>query len=103
MEKSYKCVKIRIFKYSYPLRTPWRVLSISRQCLIFAETKRDFTMKKKESATDRLFRLLETERSLPDLPAACRRLHVLPGALNEALLRESGISAEELILRQQLE
>lgn len=60
-------------------------------------------MNTKESATTRLFRLLETDRSVPDFPAACRRLHVLPGALNEALLRESGISGEELILRQQTE
>jgi hypothetical protein len=60
-------------------------------------------MKQKESATDRLFRLLETERALSDFPAVCRRLHVLPGELNEMLLRETGISGEELILRQRAE
>jgi hypothetical protein len=58
-------------------------------------------MRKPTSPTDRLFRLLETDRTLPDFPAACRRLHILPGALNEALLREYGICGEELILRQQ--
>lgn len=60
-------------------------------------------MKRKESATNRLFRLLETNRTLSDFPAACRRLHLLPGVLNEALLREYGICGEELILRQQQE
>ena len=57
-------------------------------------------MKEKESATARLFRLLETERTLSDFPAACRRLRTLPGELNEFLLLEVGISGEELILRQ---
>lgn len=60
-------------------------------------------MKEKESATARLFRLLETERTLSDFPAACRRLRVLPGVLNEFLLLEVGISGEELILRQCVE
>lgn len=60
-------------------------------------------MNQKESSTTRLFRLLETERTHPDFPAACRRLHVIPGELNEALLRETGICGEELILRQQTE
>ena len=60
-------------------------------------------MKEKESAVTRLFRLLETDRSLSDFPAACRRLRVLPGELNESLLRELGLSGEELILRQCVE
>lgn len=60
-------------------------------------------MKQKESATDRLFRLLETERAFSDFPDVCRRLHILPGELNEMLLRETGISGEELILRQRAE
>lgn len=60
-------------------------------------------MRRKESATTRLFRLLETDRTLSDFPTACRRLRLLPGSLNEALLREYGIGGEELILRQQLE
>lgn len=60
-------------------------------------------MKKKTSPTDRLFALLETERSFSDFPAVCRALHVLPGELNEALLRECGICGEELILRRQRE
>jgi hypothetical protein len=60
-------------------------------------------MKQTESITTRLFRLLETEPAFSDFPAVCRRLHVLPGELNETLLREVGISGEELILRQRVE
>lgn len=60
-------------------------------------------MKEKESAVARLFRLLESDRALSDFPAACRRLRVLPGELNESLLRELGLSGEELILRQCVE
>ena len=60
-------------------------------------------MNRKESAVNRLVRLLETDRTLPDFPTACRRLRVLPGALNEALVRRYGIGGEELILRQQQE
>lgn len=60
-------------------------------------------MKQKESATARLFRLLETERTLSDFPSTCRRLRILPGELNESLLLELGISGEELILRQCVE
>ena len=60
-------------------------------------------MKRKQSDLTRLFRLIETDRTLPDFPTACRRLHLLPGALNEALLRRYGIGGEELILRQQPE
>lgn len=61
------------------------------------------TMKQKETATACLFHLLETDRTLSDFPAVCRRLHVVPGELNETLLRETGISGEELILRQRVE
>lgn len=46
----------------------------------------------------RLVRLLETDRSLPDFPAACRRLGVCPGPLNETLLRELGESGEEILM-----
>lgn len=60
-------------------------------------------MKRNETVTDRLFRLLETERTFPDFPSVCRRLHVVPGEMNEMLLRETGISGEELILRQRKE
>ena len=60
-------------------------------------------MKQQEPVLSRLFRLLETDRTLSDVPAVCRRLHVLPGELNETLLREMGISGEELILRQRIE
>lgn len=60
-------------------------------------------MNRKDSSLSRLFRLLETDRTLSDFPAACRRLRLLPGALNEALLRRYGIGGEELILRQQPE
>lgn len=48
----------------------------------------------------RLVRLLETEpaSSLSDFPAACRRLRVLPGPLNEFLLRELGVGGEEFLM-----
>jgi len=95
--------KIRIFFIPDPRRTPGGVLRFSSRCLIFAKTKHKQIMKHETSPTDRLFRLLETDRTLPDFPTACRRLRILPGALNEALLRECGISGEELILRQQRE
>ena len=102
-ELSDRLSKIRIFLFRTPFVPPGRVLLFSGQCPIFADNKHDKNMKLQESVTNRLFRLLETDRTLPDFPTACRRLHVLPGALNEALLRESGICGEELILRQQKE
>ena len=42
--------------------------------------------------------LLESDAVPADFPAACRRLRVLPGALNEMILRELGLSGEELIM-----
>ena len=33
-----------------------------------------------------------------DFPAICRRLHVVPGVLDEILLRETGLCGEEIIL-----
>lgn len=60
-------------------------------------------MNRNDSSLSLLFRLLETDRTLADYPAACRRLRLLPGALNEELLRRYGIGGEELILRQQPE
>ena len=60
-------------------------------------------MNRHDSVLTSLFRLLEADRSLSDFPAVCCRLHVLPGELNETLLREVGISGEELILRQRVE
>ena len=44
-----------------------------------------------------LARLLKTGAAPADFPACCRRLRVLPGALNEMILRELGISGEELL------
>ena len=101
--KTEQMIKNCIFFASNPLLTPLCRLFFSQRCFIFAENKPQTTMKKKASATDRLFRLLETERTLSDFPAACRRLHVVPGELNESLLREVGISGEEIILRQRVE
>ena len=60
-------------------------------------------MNRQDSVLTSMFRQLEADRSLSDFPAVCRRLHVLPGELNETLLREVGISGEELILRQRVE
>lgn len=49
-------------------------------------------------ALTRLFRLLETDTvSLPDFPAACHRLRLVPGPLNELLLCELGVCGEELL------
>ena len=47
----------------------------------------------------RLFRLLEADDTYPDFPAACRRLHLLPGPVNETLLRELGMGGDEFISR----
>ena len=33
-----------------------------------------------------------------DFPACCRRLHVVPGVLDEILIRETGLCGEEIIL-----
>ena len=33
-----------------------------------------------------------------DYPAFCRRLRVVPGVLNEILIRETGLCGEEIIL-----
>ena len=33
-----------------------------------------------------------------DYPAICHRLHVVPGVLNEILIRETGLCGEEIIL-----
>ena len=33
-----------------------------------------------------------------DFPAICRRLRVVPGVLNEILIRETGLCGEEIIL-----
>lgn len=55
-------------------------------------------MRPKSNDLDRFLRLAETDPHLPDFPAACRRLHVLPGELNETLLRELGVDGERFIL-----
>jgi len=56
-------------------------------------------MNKTETAYRELFRLLESDRIPADFPDACRLLRVLPGALNELILRELGLSGEELLMR----
>ena len=96
-----------IKKYIFSSNTPF----VPPDCCCFfriAESflrkkNRNTVMKQQEPVLSRLFRLLETDRTLSDFPAVCRRLHVLPGELNETLLREMGISGEELILRQRIE
>lgn len=60
-------------------------------------------MTPKSTDLDRFVRLTETDPRLPDFPAACRRLHVLPGELNETLLRELGVDGERFILDQCVE
>jgi hypothetical protein len=100
---SEQMIKKYIFFASTPLLTPQELLFFSQHRFIFAEQQARTAMKKKESATARLFRFLETERTFSDFPAVCARLHLMPGALNESLLRETGLSGEEIILRQLVE
>lgn len=56
-------------------------------------------MKPMNRLYEQFVRLLEEDPTLPDFPAACGRLHVAPGALNEILLRELGTGGEELLMR----
>lgn len=55
-----------------------------------------------KNKTDQAYRalasLLESGRAPADFAACCRQLHVLPGALNEKILNELGVSGEELML-----
>lgn len=75
------------------------MLHFPEQSPTFATTKTENDMERTDAFTlGRLFRLLETEAAtLPDFPAACRRLRVLPGPLNELLLCELGVCGEELL------
>ena len=56
-----------------------------------------------DSPFDRLVRLLATEPSLPDFPAACRRLRVTPGVFSEMLLRQTGFCGEEIFFQIRVE
>lgn len=55
-----------------------------------------------KNKTDHAYRafasLLESGRAPADFAACCRQLYVLPGALNEMILNELGVSGEELLL-----
>ncbi|MCR4824083.1 MAG: hypothetical protein K5849_01870 [Bacteroidales bacterium] len=45
------------------------------------------------------FELLESGSAPADFPACCRKLHLLPGPLDECLLRELGLRGEEILLQ----
>jgi len=55
-------------------------------------------MKKTDSCYRAFFRLLDTPGCPADFPACCRRLHVVPGVLNEEIFRELGLSGEVLLM-----
>jgi hypothetical protein len=54
--------------------------------------------RREETLFDRFVRLTETDPDMPDFPAACRRLGVLPGELDEAVFRELGVGGETFML-----
>lgn len=54
-------------------------------------------MKRIHLACADFWRLVESPAPPADFPAACRRLHILPGVLNEYLQREIGANGEELL------
>ncbi|MCR5352430.1 MAG: hypothetical protein K6E35_08090 [Bacteroidales bacterium] len=60
-------------------------------------------MNRNITALECLVRLMKAEPTLPDFPAACRRLHITPGVLNEILLRETGFCGEEIFLQMRTE
>lgn len=100
--KTEQMIKKSIFSYNTP-SVPPGFCCFFRIAVSFLRKNRNTAMNRQDSVLTSLFRLLEADRSLSDFPAVCRRLHVLPGELNETLLREVGISGEELILRQRVE
>jgi len=55
-------------------------------------------MKKTESCYRAFARLVEKDAAPADFPSCCRRLHVLPGVLNERIFRELGVSGEALLM-----
>lgn len=60
--------------------------------------KRNAMKNKTEQAYRALADLLEAGAIPTDFPTACRQLRVLPGALNEMILRELGFTGDELIM-----
>ena len=59
-------------------------------------------MKTEEQMLQAFWRQLEERphggEAPADFPAICRRLRVVPGVLNEILIRETGLCGEEIIL-----
>jgi hypothetical protein len=59
-------------------------------------------MRTEEKILKEFWRLLEERprrgEAPADFPAYCRRLHVVPGVLDEILIRETGLCGEEIIL-----
>ena len=65
----------------------------------FVSEKPNETMTRQDTRYRDFSRFVEEERTPYDFPACCRSLHVLPGELNELLLRELGACGEDLLLR----
>lgn len=57
-------------------------------------------MNKISHACAGFWRLVKSPAPPADFPAACRRLHILPGVLNEYLQREIGANGEELLVQE---
>lgn len=59
-------------------------------------------MRTEEKILKEFWRLLEERPrrgdAPVDFPACCRSLHVVPGVLDEILIRETGLCGEEIIL-----
>lgn len=55
-------------------------------------------MKTIETQFQAFVQYLETTPASLDFPAVCRRLRILPGELDEYLVRELGVCGDELIL-----
>ena len=74
------------------------MLRFSRHGPNFAENRTDMKTNLND-CFQALLLLRETDRSPADFPAACRRLHVPPGWLDEWIFETLGVSGEELWMR----
>ena len=83
--------KKQVFLRLYPRHTPWDVLRFPERSCIFVpknDTRYENGRKDPEG-------ILAAARGAA---ACCRRLHVVPGVLDEILIRETGLCGEEIIL-----
>lgn len=91
-----KCKKT-YFSLPVPPSYPRVFVAESRAEMQFCEKRHDDMNRKTTQAYYTLAWLLETGAAPADFPACCRRLRVLPGALNEMIQCELGLSGEELL------